>query len=261
LGASSFLGFSPYEGFNLMDMAATPSLISGMYDGLGYLSQGQTAKAATSLAPNFLRRYVEMASNRSTYGDWQFRNPQGKPIYDPSVMDMLRYGIGFDPSRLSEAKRKDRLIRESDKIYARRRERELQEAAIQYNQGNRAAADAWVKAELGLDPSKLLSDPMGSYRAVADRASELQQVRDPLASTPLGNSPEAKAIAQTYPADLTERRSELDANLTRIQKRAGVGAPMGQPGQSIARGAMLDALIQKGLTRAEAEQQLRMMGL
>jgi hypothetical protein len=36
---------------------------------------------------------------------------------------------------------------------------------------------------------------------------------------------------------------------------------MGQPGQSIARGAMLDALIQKGLTRAEAEQQLRMMGL
>ena len=261
LGTSSFLGFSPYEGFNLMDMAATPSLISGMYDGLGYLSQGQTAKAATSLAPNFLRRYVEMASNRSKYGDWQFRNAQGKPIYDPSVMDMLRYGIGFDPSRLSEAKRKDRLIRESDKIYARRRERELQEAAIQYNQGNRAAADAWVKAELDLDPSKLLSDPMGSYRAVADRASELQQVRDPLASTPLGNSPEAKAIAQTYPPDLTERRSELDANLTRIQKRAGVGAPMGQPGQSIARGAMLDALIQKGLTRAEAEQQLRMMGL
>ena len=261
LGTSSFLGFSPYEGFNLMDMAATPSLIAGMYDGLGYLSQGQTAKAATSLAPNFLRRYVEMASNRSKYGDWQFRNAQGKPIYDPSVMDMLRYGIGFDPSRLSEAKRKDRLIQESDKVYARRRERELQEAAIQYNQGNRAAADAWVKAELGLDPSKLLSDPMGSYRAVADRASELQQVRDPLASTPLGNSPEAKAIAQTYPADLTERRSELDANLTRIQKRAGVGAPMGQPGQSIARGAMLDALIQKGLTRAEAEQQLRMMGL
>lgn len=261
LGTSQFYGFSPYDGFNLADMGAAPSIVSKMWNGLGYLSQGETAKGITSLAPNFLQRHVQMGMNRLKFGDWQFRNPEGRPIYDPSMTDMLKYAAGFDPSRLSEAKRKDMLISESTRLFNKERDRQINDAAVALNQGDRGPLMKWVQDQVKLDPTIAMRDPMGPARVVTNKASEMQQVQDPLATTPLANSREAKAIAQTFPAGLTERRSELEAAKARIQSEAAAGTLRAGSVGSIPRAAMIDKLTAQGLTRAEAEQVLRMIGM
>lgn len=261
LGTSQFYGFSPYEGFNLMDFGAAPSIVGKMWNGLGYLSQGDTTKAITSLSPNFLQRHVQMGMNRLKFGDWQFRNPEGRPIYDPSMTDMLKYAAGFDPSRLSEAKRKDMLISESTRLFNKERDKQINDAAVALNQGDRGPLMKWTQDQIKLDPTIAMRDPMAPTRVVTNKASELQQVQDPLSRTPLANSREAKAIAQTFPAGLTERRSELDAAKARIQSEAAAGNLRAGTVGSIPRAAMIDKLTAQGLTRAEAEQVLRMMGM
>jgi len=260
LGMPDFLGFSSYEGFNLSDASASASLVSNWMNGLGYLAQGDVNRGVTRLAPNFLRRTVSMAANKMTYGDYQFRNPMGKPIYDPSVPELLAYNLGFDPSRLTEAKRKDKLISDSNRAFEHQRNKEVNDAAVQLLQGNRAPTVEWVKKELNLDPSLMLGDPMAPARTVADKASELRQVQDPLASTPLGNSNEAKAIAQTFPGGLTERRSEVEALRERIRQEAAAGAPRQDYAPAVEKAVLIDAMVKKGMTKAQAEQALKMMG-
>jgi len=260
LGTASVFGFSPYNGFNLTDMAAGPSIVKNLYDGLGYLGAGDKPRAATSLAPNFLKRVVNMGANRLQFGDWQFRNPEGKAIYDPSIPEMLAYGAGFDPSKLSQAKKLDSMVSQSNKLYNDQRNREIHNAAVAQLQGNMGPTNDWVRKEVQMDPSILMRDPNGPAKVIADRASEMRQVQDPLASTPLGNSNEAKAIAQTFPAGTLQRRSEIDATISRIRQELGSGVLPTGKGPDIARAAMIDALTKQGLTKAQAEAQLRLMG-
>lgn len=260
LGVTDYMGTSAYDGFNLSDLAGpTGSLVSNMYNGLGYLAQGQAQKGITTLAPNVVKRPIDMAMTKLKFGDFGFRDPQGEKMYDPSTADLLKYAGGLNPSTLTERQNLRRLVSQSDTNFQRQQGQRLDEAAGALQQGNHQPAAQWAQQQVRTGAT---SDPIGAIRHVADHAAQMGRVQDPLANVPAGNSSAATEIAQTFPKADLQQRSELDTVRSKIQMETQAGVPKNDYSKDISKAAVMDSLIKRqGMTRGQAERVVLMMGL
>jgi hypothetical protein len=261
VGVANAFGLSTYNGFNLTDMVAAASVVSQISQGLGELAQGETQKGATDLAPAFLKRAVNTAFNKTKYGDYKLRDPQGKELMSPTGYQLLSYLSGFNPSQMSEQQRLRLLVQNSNKQFEQEQTRLKDDAAAKLLRGDRGPAQSLAQKELRENPHQLLSDPTAPMRSIANRAAELSQPRDPLAAVPFGNSRQALEIAQTFPKASIPQRSELEFAKDKISIQAQTGSLEPEPAKVVTHAAMIDLLVQKGMTKAQAERVVETLGL
>jgi hypothetical protein len=260
LGVTDYMGTSAYDGFNLADLAGpTASMATNLVNGTANILQGQTQKGITQLVPNVVKRPVDMAMTKLNYGDFGFRDQTGQKMYDPTTPELLKYGMGLNPARLSERQNLRQLVRQSDDSYRKGQQQQLDSAGAALQRGDPSQAQNWARQQVGIGAT---TDPIGAMRHVADHAAQMGRPEDPLSSGPVGNAPDEKAIAGTFPQYDSSRRSELDQIRNQVQMEVQAGVPKADYSKDISRAVIMDALIKKnGMTRAQAERVSVLLGL
>lgn len=263
LGVQDFMGTSAYDGFNLADLAGPAgSMITNMVTGLGQIAQGNPQRGVTQLLPNAFKKGVDLTMNKLNYGDFAQRSPMtGQKLYDPTTSEVLEQAAGLTPKAISERQSAQRLITQSNRAYAQDQSKQLDSVAKAVLQGNPNPAVGYAKSQLEANP-KLMRDPLQPLRQVSSRAVELQSPPDPLGSTPFGNSSTAQSIAGTFPQGTVQPQSEMDKLRQQLQVEAKLGVtPQKDFPKQMSRAVMVDSFEKKGMTKAQAERMVRMMGL
>ena len=259
LGVQDYMGTSAYDGYNLADLAGpTGSMVTNLLNGTTDILKGDTQKGITTLAPNFVKRPVDMAMTKLKYGDYGFRTPAGDKLYDPGVGDMLRYASGLNPSQLTERQNLKSLISKGGERYNQQQKQQLDEAGAALQRGDPSEAYKWARQQVGIGAT---TDPISAVRHVADHAAHMGQPEDPLSSVPLGYTGDALAIARTFPKADLPRRSELDSVRRQVHMEAKAGVPKADYSKDITRAAVVDALESKGMTKPQAERAAEGLGL
>jgi hypothetical protein len=243
-------------------MTPATSVLTQIVQGLGELAQGETQKGVVHIVPAFLKRGVNTAFNKMKFGDYTLRGSDSRPLMEPNPYQLGNYLAGFNQSRLSEAQRLNLLEQQSEKRYQDNQNRQKDEAAVQLLRGNHQPVQQLSQQALHDNPHLLMTDPTAPMRSIADRAAELRQPFDPLASMPVGNSKEALAIAQTFPSSAAPRRSEVQSvrDKTVLQAQTGSLPSKVEQDKAMTHAMMVDHLVAKGMLRSQAERAVMMLG-
>lgn len=261
LGTSSLLGTSSYRGFNWGDLAGpVGSLLEQGVQSLGYFGQGEPMKAATSLAPNFLKKSLEMTDSKAKYGDNGFRDKAGNLLYMPTDTQAAAYKLGFRPRELSRRRQLQSALATSDELTTARRDRELDIAAQSALKGDMTDAQSLGNSAMDGDP---LHGSQNALRAIMDRALGATTEKDFLATGSKYNGEERSRIYKTFGPDVQHRQSETALQDLRMQLAAQLGDPRIAPNaSSYKQAAVIDSLVANGsMPRSEAVQIVQMLGL
>ena len=181
-------------------------------------------------------------------------------IMQPTKLQSILYAIGFKPRELRQYQSASNLLATSDKLAAQSRGRDLDEQAQKVLQGDVVGVRDYIQSSLTANPG---TDPRAIVHSILDRAADMSNPKDLLATGGMNNAAARRAIASTYPGQVVNRQSELQRLQFREQTLSQLGYPYGtQPaGQhDYIIAALADQLVQsQGLTRAEALKQASLM--
>lgn len=261
LGTSSLLGTSSYRGFNFGDMAGPAgSILENGVKSLGYFGQGEPMKAATALAPNALKKALEMTDTKKKYGDYGFRDKAGNLLYMPTDTQVGAYALGFRPRELSRRRQMQSALTTADTLTQESRDRALDQAAQGVLRGDMSGVQRLALEAADEDPK---DGPTRALRAIMDRAVAATTEKDFLATGSRYNTEERSRIYRTFGPDVQHRRSETAIQDLRMQLAAQLGDPRLMPtGESYKQATVIDSLISDGsMPRAEAVRLVQMLGL
>lgn len=261
LGTSSLLGTSSYRGFNLEDLAGpVGSLVQGAVKSLGYFGQGEPMKAATALAPNAMKKALEMTDSKAKYGDYGFRDKAGNLLYMPTDTQIGAYALGFRPRELSRKRQLQSALTTANELTTASRDRDLDRAAQGVLRGDTSLAQRMSQEALDFDP---INGPSQVLRAIMDRAVAATQEKDLLATGSRYNAERRSSIYRTFGDDVAPRQSETAMQDLRMQLAGVLGDPTIAPNAgSYRQAAVIDSLVEGGsMPRSEAVRLVQMLGL
>lgn len=98
------LGLNPEQGFSLDSLAGpTWSLLKDMFGSATSLAHGRVGEAATHLAPNNIKRGLQLWRD-----DWEFRKKDGRPYDQADAFDKGLYTVmGLKPQRIASMQERD----------------------------------------------------------------------------------------------------------------------------------------------------------
>jgi len=256
---NSFFGFNEYDGFNTNELTGVVgSSIEDLWMAGKYVAQGNLTKAGRQLASPSMRPAIDLAVSKRDYGDFALRDQGSNKITDLTTTEAAKAAIGLKPYRyrlLRDAKQAEQL---SNKQFQTTNDQTLDNLSREMLKGNTQATMNYI-AQLRAKDSLQLPQPI--VRSIIDRAVAASQPQDVLASGPVGNAPQQRAIAESFGA--IPRQSEIENLRLRTQLNAKTGFMGGPPptGKEIERAGLIDALVQqRGMTRAEAARLVGLMG-
>jgi hypothetical protein len=261
IGTSSLLGTSSYRGFNLEDLAGpVGSILGNGVKSLGYFGQGEPMKAATALAPNAMKKALELTDSKAKYGDYGFRDKAGNLLHMPTDEQVGAYAFGFRPRELSRKRQLQSALATSNELTQASRDRELDQAAQAVLRGDNSQAERLSLAASDLDP---VNGPSSVLRAIMDRAVAATQEKDLMATGSRYNGEERSRIYRTFGSDVAPRQSEMALQDLRLQLATALGDPTIAPNAgSYRQAAVIDSLVGNGsMPRSEAIRLVGMLGL
>lgn len=258
VGVSNLFGTSAYRGFNMADMLGPlPSVLENMYNALGNFAQGEPVKAARDLVPQAFKNSIALADTKAKYGDHGFRDQSGNLLHQPSQGQVAAYMFGFRPKELGAKRQAQQMMMLSEDNAQRARARELDQAAQGLLQGNPQVTYQLVDKMLSVDPLLKREDVM---RQVIARAADAQMEKDITARGIRGNDENRLSIARAFGPQTVSRRSEVDHTMLQIQTAMQLGQPGLYGPDALGRAAMVDALVESGMSRGQAVQMLSFLG-
>jgi hypothetical protein len=260
-GLSNILGTSPYNGFQLQDMAGPlPSTVQNIVEAVSSAAQGEYMSAAKSLVPQGFKNLVQEGDSVHKYGKVQFMDKQENLIMNPTKLQSVLYAVGFRPRELRQQQIASNLMQTSDKLASKSRSRDLDRLAQAVMQGDVVSVRDYIDSVTANDPN---TDPRALVRSILDRAADMQTPTDLLSEGSRSNAQSRRLIASAMPGAVTSRRSEVKRLEFREQMLQSLGYPYGtQPSSSrdFNVAAITDELIQQqGLTRSEAARQAEVL--
>jgi hypothetical protein len=262
---NSFLGFNEYDGFNTNELTGVvSSTIEDLWEAGKYVAQGNMTKAGRQLASPSMRPYVDLAVSKRDYGDFALRDTGNNMITDLSPAEAVGTALGLKPYRFRVLRDAKRAEINSNEAFQMTQDQDLDELSRQLLQGNTKAVLDHVANIRSKDPMQM---PQPIVRSVIDRAVAASRPQDMLATGPVGNAPQQRAIAESF--GNVPRQSELQDLVTRERLNASTGFMGGpsalKPNQSgetpaVTRALLIDALVRQGKTRAEATRMVGLMG-
>lgn len=258
VGVGNLFGTSAYRGFNMVDMLGPlPSILENMYNALGHFAQGEPVKAARDLVPQAFKNAIAMADTKARYGDYGFRDQFGNLLHQPSQGQIVAYMFGFRPKELGAKRQAQQMMILSEDLAQRARARELDQAAQGLLRGNPEVTYRLVDKMLSVDPLLKREDIM---RQVIARAADAQMEKDLTARGIRGNDENRLAIARVFGPQTVSRRSEIDHTLLQMQMAMQLGQPGLYGPDALGRAAMIDTLVESGMSRGQAVQMMSFLG-
>jgi hypothetical protein len=183
-------------------------------------------------------------------------------LYQPSNMEAAAYAIGFRPSDLVRKRSAQRLIKQSDENYNRRRDQQMDGLAREMLNGQTENLYAWIQDEIRKNPTNNPQAQMQQLvHAISERAVNMTNEYDLLARGPVGNAEARQRIGSTFAPSVLPRQSEVDRRTQRLGLEAQVGLLPADPGAELAQAAVVDQLVASGMSRSLALRMVSMMGL
>ena len=244
-GLGEIFGTSEYEGFNLADtLGPVPNVTGDLISGGVDILKGNFRDALDKTPPLFLRRPLQLIADEGKFFD-----NNGKLLLDPTRGEQIRFALGFQPKRLADRRRAQRMKSIAETAAQETLRRELHELSELVLQGQDGVVRERITNLVKENPARTFEDYV---RMVADRVSDKLQPRDILETGSLDTTEERSQIASQFPG--TPRVSETQKLATRQRVEESLGVfNLPQPRLQL-RAQMIDDLIKENqfMTRTEA---------
>lgn len=259
-GLSSLLGSSPYNGFNLADLAGpAPSIVQNVFASLQDGVHGDWGQVAHDLIPYGFKNTVQLMDTYNKRGELALEDKQQNLIMKPTQLQSVLYAIGFKPKMLRQYQQASQLLTTSDRLAAQSRDRDLDALARGLLQGQAQQVRDYVSKIAADSP---LVDPRTVLNSIIDKALDMTSQRDLLASGGLQNAEARRTLAATFPGNSVPRRSEVQrlAEKQRMLQTLGFpfGTQMAGSGEYL-QAALTDQFVSRGYTRSEAIRQAQLL--
>ena len=234
-GVSEFNGFQP-ENF----AGPAVNMASQLFKGVSQALTGQPGEAVLTLMPPVAKKFANLAAD-----GFKVRDYNGKPVLDPTGGEVAGMVLGFQPKRLSDWNKTQRIALSAERMEDQRKKMFSQDLANQALKGKFGDIRQVLKEKVAEDPNY---DWVSAARSAARAAVELQFPRD-LRREGSGSEEYAKVLRMmnldpALPSETARKQFEM-----RVLQ--GIGVPIDP--RSLRRAQEMDAMRMQNpkLTRYE----------
>jgi hypothetical protein len=234
-GVSEFNGFQPE---NLMGPAV--NMGTQLFKGVSQALTGQPGEALLTLMPPVAKKFANLAAD-----GFKVRDYNDKPVLDPTGGEIAGMVLGFQPKRLSDWNKTQRMALSAERMEDKRKKMFAQDLANQALKGRYGDIKQVLREKVAEDPNY---DWVSAARSAARAAVELQFPRD-LRREGSGSEEYAKVLRlmnldPALPSETARKQFEM-----RVLQ--GIGVPIDR--RSLRKAQKMDALRMQNpkLTRYE----------